>query len=135
LYSRRSPSGRASYSVVCLQAHDLHLLRRLSVLFILEQENMEEEALVGVHVVVTGRVQGVGFRAFTEHHATQKKLNGWVRNCSDGTVEVEADGPRPVLETFLQVLEEGPPLSSVTKIIVDWKDSNRHTYGFTVLRS
>jgi acylphosphatase len=105
------------------------------VLFILEQENMEEEALVGVHVVVTGRVQGVGFRAFTEFVAIQKKLHGWVRNCHDGTVEVEADGPRPVLETFLQVLEEGPPLSSVTKIIVDWKDSNRHTYGFTVLRS
>lgn len=96
---------------------------------------MEEEACVGVHVVVTGRVQGVGFRAFTEYQAIQKKLHGWVRNCRDGTVEVEADGPRPVLEAFLQVLEEGPPLSHVTKIIVDWKDSNRHTHGFTVLRS
>ena len=96
---------------------------------------MEEEACVGVHVVVTGRVQGVGFRAFTEYQAIQKKLHGWVRNCRDGTVEVEADGPWPVLEAFLQVLEEGPPLSSVTKIIVDWKDSNRHTHGFTVLRS
>ncbi len=96
---------------------------------------MEEEACVGVHVVVTGRVQGVGFRAFTECQAIQKKLHGWVRNCQDGTVEVEADGPRPVLEAFLHVLEEGPPLSSVTKIIVDWKDSNRHTHKFTVLRS
>ena len=94
---------------------------------------MEEKARVRVHAVVTGRVQGVGFRAFTEYHATQKKLYGWVRNCRDGTVEVEAEGPRPVLEAFLQVLEQGPPLSSVTKIIVDWKDSNRHTYGFTIL--
>jgi acylphosphatase len=94
----------------------------------------EEEACVGVHVVVIGRVQGVGFRVFTESHAIQKKLHGWVRNCPDGTVEVEAEGPRSALEAFLQVLEQGPPLSSVTKIIVDWKNSNRHTHGFTVLR-
>ncbi len=94
---------------------------------------MEEEACVGVHVVVTGRVQGVGFRAFTEYHATQKKLHGWVRNCPDGTVKVEAEGPRSVLEVFLQVLEQGPPLSRVTQIMVDWKGSTRHTHGFTIL--
>jgi len=95
---------------------------------------MEENSSVGVHVVVTGRVQGVGFRAFTEYHATQKKLHGWVRNCRDGTVEVEAEGPRPVLDAFLQVLEQGPTLSRVANILVDWKDSNRHTHGFTILR-
>ena len=94
---------------------------------------MEKKDWVRVHAVVTGRVQGVGFRAFTEYHATQKRLHGWVRNRREGTVEVEAEGPRPVLEAFLQVLEQGPPLSNVTKIIVDWKDSNRQTYGFTIL--
>ncbi len=94
---------------------------------------MEDKECVRVHVVVTGEVQGVGFRAFTQYHATQKGLHGWVRNRKNGTVEVEAEGPRFLLETFLKILEQGPRLSSVTKILVDWKDSNRHTHGFTIL--
>ena len=88
--------------------------------------------IVRVHAVVNGKVQRVGFRAFTEYHATQKGLDGWVRNRKDGKVEVEAEGPRPILEAFLQVLEHGPQLSRVTQIIVDWKDSNRQTQGFTI---
>ena len=90
--------------------------------------------IVRVHAVVNGKVQGVGFRAFTEFHATQKGLNGWVRNRQDGKVEVEAEGPRPILEAFLQVLEQGPPLSRVTQIIVDWKEANRQNQGFTIRR-
>ena len=90
--------------------------------------------IVRVHALVNGKVQGVGFRAFTEYHATQKGLDGWVRNRQDGNVEVEAEGPRPMLEAFLQVLEQGPQLSRVTQIIVDWKDSNRQTHRFTVRR-
>jgi acylphosphatase len=90
--------------------------------------------IVRVHALVNGKVQGVGFRAFTEYHATQKGLHGWVRNRQDGKVEVEAEGPRPMLEAFLQVLEQGPQLSRVTQIIVDWKEANRQTQGFTVRR-
>jgi acylphosphatase len=90
--------------------------------------------IVRVHAVVNGKVQGVGFRAFTEYHATQKGLNGWVRNRQDRKVEVEAEGPRSTLEAFLQVLEQGPPLSRVTQIIVDWKDANRQTQDFTIRR-
>ena len=90
--------------------------------------------IVRIHAVVNGKVQGVGFRAFTEYHATQKGLDGWVRNRQDGNVEVEAEGPRPALEAFLKVLEQGPQLSRVTQIIVDWKDSNRQTQGFTIRR-
>jgi acylphosphatase len=90
--------------------------------------------IVRVHALVNGKVQGVGFRAFTAYHAEQKELAGWVRNRQDGKVEVEAEGPRPILEAFLTVLQQGPPLSRVTQIIVDWKDSNRQTQGFTVRR-
>lgn len=92
------------------------------------------EEIVRVHAVVHGKVQGVGFRAFTEYHATQKGLEGWVRNRQDGTVEVEAEGSKPMLKAFLQLLEQGPHLSRVSQIIVDWKDANRHTQGFTVRR-
>ena len=92
------------------------------------------EETVNVHVVVQGKVQGVGFRAFTQYQANQKGIHGWVRNSPDGTVEVEAEGPRAVLQSFLRVLETGPPFAHVTQIVVDWKDSNRQTQGFTIRR-
>lgn len=91
------------------------------------------EEMVGVHVIVQGKVQGVGFRAFTESQANVKGLHGWVRNRQDGTVEVEAEGPKPVLKDFLQILKEGPRMAHVTQIVVDWKVATRHTHGFTIL--
>ena len=90
------------------------------------------EEIVGVHVLVQGKVQGVGFRAFTQAQANQKGLDGWVKNRQDGTVEVEAEGPKEMLEAFLKDLEKGPLFSHVTKIIVDWKVPNRQTQGFTI---
>lgn len=90
------------------------------------------EEIQCLHAIVQGRVQGVGFRAFTEHYACEKKLRGWVRNRQDGTVEVEAEGPRPVLEAFLEILHDGPRLAHVTQIVVDWKAANRQSNGFTV---
>ena len=92
------------------------------------------EEIVGIQVVVQGKVQGVGFRIFTENQATQLGLQGWVRNRQDGAVEVEAEGLKSTLETFLQILQTGPPLSHVTHLMVDWKESNRHTHGFIVRR-
>lgn len=92
------------------------------------------EEIIGVHVVVRGTVQRVGFRAFAEYQATQKGLHGWVCNKPDGTVELEAEGPKSDLESFLRVLQNGPPLSQVKEIMVDWKDANRHTQGFTIRR-
>ena len=89
--------------------------------------------IVGVHVIVNGTVQGVGFRAFTVTQATVKGLHGWVRNRQDGTVEIEAEGVQAVLKDFLEILKEGPRLAQVTKIVVDWKDANRQTHGFTIL--
>jgi acylphosphatase len=89
--------------------------------------------MAGVHVIVEGKVQGVGFRAFTVTQATVKGLYGWVRNRQDGTVEIEAEGLQTVLKDFLEILKEGPRLAHVTKISVDWKDANRHTHGFTIL--
>jgi len=89
--------------------------------------------LARVHAIVNGKVQGVGFRAFTQDQATQKGIVGWVRNREDGSVELEAEGPRAILDDFLKVLEQGPGLSRVEHITVDWKAANRQTQGFTVL--
>ena len=106
---------------------DAHLLGK-----VFRVGSMDE--IVGLHAVVHGKVQGVGFRAFTHWHAQEKGLLGWVQNCQDGTVEVEAEGRQESLESFIKLLEKGPPFSTVTKVDVDWKAANRQTYEFTIRR-
>jgi acylphosphatase len=66
-----------------------------------------------VHCVVTGRVQGVGFRYFTQEQAAGHGLNGWVRNLYDGSVELEAEGEEDILEKFLRRIKEGPSFGCV----------------------
>ena len=73
-----------------------------------------------VHVLVEGRVQGVGFRWFTRDAAAALGLSGWVRNLKDGRVELLARGPRPRLDELLARLWEGPPASTVFSLDVSW---------------
>jgi acylphosphatase len=72
------------------------------------------------HAVVTGRVQGVGYRFFAQERAVARGLAGTVRNLSGGSVEVEAEGPRPVLDAYLDDLREGPPAARVSDVTVRW---------------
>ena len=69
--------------------------------------------------VVTGRVQGVGFRWFVEHAAVQLGLAGWVRNRADGSVEVLASGPRQKLQDLYTELRKGPRASRVENVEVE----------------
>ena len=66
--------------------------------------------------VVTGRVQGVGFRFFTELHANRLGLSGYVKNCSDGTVEAYAIGDSAALAEFKARLAEGPRGARVDQV-------------------
>jgi len=61
-----------------------------------------------LHLVIRGRVQGIGFRAFVVRRATELEVGGWVRNREDGAVEVEAAGSRAALERLLTALRRGP---------------------------
>ncbi|MGB9552861.1 MAG: acylphosphatase [bacterium] len=61
-----------------------------------------------VKVIIKGYVQGVGFRYWAYRHATALGIKGYVRNCSDGTVEVLASGEAQDVEQFLRVLSRGP---------------------------
>jgi len=63
--------------------------------------------------VLSGRVQGVGFRAWTRRWAEREGLRGWVRNCPDGTVEVHVAGPDEALNRFVDALQEGPRAARV----------------------
>lgn len=93
------------------------------------------EGIVRAYVCVSGKVQGVGFRAFAQMQANNRRLHGWVRNRADGTVELEIEGPQASVQAFLQVLHDGPPLSRVLQVTVDWKDPNRQTEGFKIIRT
>jgi acylphosphatase len=60
------------------------------------------------HVVVHGRVQGVGYRAFVEYEAQQRGLYGWVRNRRDASVEAVFAGKRSAVEAMIEVCRRGP---------------------------
>lgn len=69
-----------------------------------------------VHVLVSGRVQGVFFRDFTRREALDHGLSGWVRNLADGRVEAVLEGARQEVEAVLERLREGPPRARVEDV-------------------
>ena len=74
------------------------------------------ERATSVAFRVTGQVQGVSFRAWTEDAARELGLSGWVRNCSDGTVEGVAAGQAEAVDTLLARLRTGPPAARVRRV-------------------
>lgn len=59
------------------------------------------------HLIVSGRVQGVGFRFTTQQKAIENNLTGWVKNKSDGTVELEVEGDEDQINSFIDELKKG----------------------------
>jgi len=72
---------------------------------------------VARRAVVSGRVQGVGFRFFAERAARTSGVAGWVRNRPDGTVETIAEGDRDAVARYFEMLRSGPPGSRVTSLV------------------
>jgi len=91
-----------------------------------------------LHVVVHGRVQGVGFRWFVRTEARRLGLAGWVRNLPDGTVEMRASGIAQFLSVLEQAIQRGPDNASVTQITqVDTPEVDARVdtpYPFIILR-
>jgi acylphosphatase len=81
-----------------------------------------------------GRVQGVGFRYFVWREAETLGIDGWVRNCADGTVEALARGSTNDLDRFQNRLEEGPRLSRVTSVAVTDEPDGEVPAGFEIRR-
>ena len=67
-------------------------------------------------IVVIGRVQGVGFRFFTKETADMYGIAGWVRNCFNGSVEIEAQGKAELLKHFFREIKKGPLFGHVTEV-------------------
>ena len=70
------------------------------------------------HIVITGRVQGVGFRYWLYKAAVHKNINGWVKNKISGEVEALLIGNDVEIDSLIKLCKKGPPSSKVTKIEV-----------------
>ena len=76
----------------------------------------ELRKMIKIHALISGRVQGVGFRWATRKEATRLGLCGWVRNLPDGRVELTAEGDAATVETFLRWCHQGPPNAAVEHV-------------------
>ena len=80
--------------------------------------------------MVVGQVQGVGFRYFVVEQAQSLALRGYVRNDSNGDVEVVAQGTRSALEHLLVLLRQGPPAAQVHEVYMTWRAPTEYVSGF-----
>jgi acylphosphatase len=85
-----------------------------------------------LYAVVSGDVQGVGFRQFVVQRALSMGLRGYTRNLSNGDLEVLAQGPRPPLERLLALLHQGPPSADVSQVQITWREPTEHISGFHI---
>ena len=87
-----------------------------------------------IHIIVSGRVQGVFFRYTTQSRGEELGLDGWVRNLYDGRVEVLAEGAKDKLEKLLRFTEHGPKSARVEDLRFEWDDaSGKIGKGFKVV--
>lgn len=86
------------------------------------------------HVRVSGKVQGVFFRAWTKEQANELGIHGWVRNCPDGSVEAHLEGDEADVRQIIERLGRGPPSAQVSNVEVqDVEPEDFH--HFAVARS
>lgn len=95
---------------------------------------METDTQERLSARITGRVQGVGFRNFTQMRARQLGVTGWVRNEKDGSVQLEAEGPRGALEDLLEAVHDGPRMARVEDVDADWGDAEDEFDVFRIRR-
>ncbi|HEY2955380.1 MAG TPA: acylphosphatase [Candidatus Eisenbacteria bacterium] len=85
-----------------------------------------------VHLLIHGRVQGVGFRYFALRAARALGIRGVVRNLADGAVEVEAEGEQAGLARLVVAMREGPAGARITRVDEDWSEGPARHAGFEI---
>lgn len=85
-----------------------------------------------IEILVSGRVQGVGYRAFVVAQAERLGVRGWTKNCSNGDVLTIAEGSRPMLDEFLTALLEGPRYAEVMRHTATYSVSTGEFTDFMV---
>jgi acylphosphatase len=87
---------------------------------------------VRAHVIVSGRVQGVFFRAETRRTAERLGVHGWVRNRADGSVEALFEGQQATVNDAIAWCHHGSPMARVTDVQVTWETYRGDLDGFTI---
>ena len=87
---------------------------------------------VGRRYLISGRVQGVGFRFFTEAAAVREGLQGWVRNLPDGRLDITVEGESDAVERFERDVRHGPPAARVTDVDVEAIAPTLRAFGFII---
>lgn len=91
---------------------------------------MAEYKQVRAHVVISGRVQGVCFRAYTVDEASAAGVAGWVRNRSNGRVEAVFEGEKSAVEAMIAWCRKGPPAARVSNVeVVWWEPQGEQGFG------
>lgn len=88
--------------------------------------------MIRAHILVEGRVQGVGYRANTRRMANQLKLKGWVRNLRDGRVEIMVEGEEEMVERLIQWCHRGPTSAYIRKVTSEKSEPQRDFDRFRV---
>ena len=90
------------------------------------------EQKVGAHLIISGRVQGVFFRAETRRAALLYGVSGWVRNVADGTVEAVIEGNKNDVLSLVNWCKKGPPISRVDDVKISWQDYEGTFESFSI---
>lgn len=85
-----------------------------------------------IYCIVSGKVQNVGFRDYVQRSALECSVTGWVRNLSDGTVEVVAQGTTDVLKDFVEYIHEGSLIAEVEGVAVEWRTARLEFDDFSI---
>ena len=85
---------------------------------------------IGAHILVSGMVQAVGFRYFAYQWAGKLGLKGFVRNLYEGSVELEVEGDRSLIEEFIVQLKVGPRAARVSNVRVVWNQKDKNYQHF-----
>jgi acylphosphatase len=92
----------------------------------------KERPTAEAHVIVSGRVQGVWYRGYTQRAASAAGVHGWVRNLPDRRVEAVLQGERTAVERVIDLMRTGPPGASVTDCAVSWRPAGERVHGFDI---
>jgi acylphosphatase len=88
---------------------------------------------VRAHVFISGRVQGVNFRAYMRDRAREAGVEGWVRNLSDSRVEAVFEGTRPAVQKLVSWCYSGPVHAEVAKVERAWEQPTGKEGSFSIL--
>ena len=88
--------------------------------------------MIQLHIIVSGKVQSVGYRYFSQMKAVQYGVTGWAKSVSDDTVEICALGTKDQLDPFIEDLRRGNPFSKILNLEITEMEQSDHFQSFTI---